>query len=156
MLERYKKQFNGEKKLAELIETTMPVRQKQIVQFGLKEDRFYMESALQYVIEWEDILKMDKLELSDLMHRAKTKANVIATAISDISPEKQKEFLVCCEREVMGRVKDALEYKGNITQNTILTARISLISLYRELINDGVLKQFTKDKSEMVKKFKSE
>ena len=149
MLERYKKMQDGVSKLAELLETTAPSKQKNIYEVGNKEDSLYMAQVLSVVLEWQDVLALPPSELAELLYIAK--APMIALAVLDCPQEIKDTFLKTCKREKMGQVKDLIEYPKTTNPSFMHSARMDLVKNYRELVNLKKIQQ-PKKNSEDVKK----
>jgi Mg/Co/Ni transporter MgtE len=147
MLERYKKFENGYIKLAELVETSLPAKQKKILEVSLAEDFLYTEKVLSVMLVWDDILALPDLELSEILHKAKPAS--IAVSILNLGDDIRKRVLVACQHEKMGKVKELFEYPPKTTEAMIVSSRLDLVAKYRECIKENKLPQKTKDPSKV-------
>ncbi len=133
---RYKQNPDGFRKLVELLETTPPSRRQRMIDAGLAEDSRYTNQALQYVMEFRDIIGLPDSELAEVL--ARSPARIVAYAICGLEEAQRSRFLKCVPVKLMGEVKDFLDVKALPTD--VSGARIKLISIARELERIGLVK----------------
>jgi len=150
MLERYKKMQDGVSKLASLLENSAPSKQQNILKVGIAEDRMYINQVLAAFLDWDDVLALKDEELCELLYIAKP--NTIAMALLEQPANIVERFLKICKREIMGKVKDALEFPRTKNASFITTARIELVANYRTLIDTKKLTQPRKNPEDVKKK----
>jgi Mg/Co/Ni transporter MgtE len=150
MLERYKKMQDGVAKLAALLESSALSKQKNIIKIGINEDPIYINNVLSIYIEWDDVMALRDSALCELLHIAKP--GTIAIALQEQPQEVIERFLKACKREVMGKIKDALEFPRTKSPAFIITARMELVCNYRTLVDTKKLPQPQKKYEDVKKK----
>jgi flagellar motor switch protein FliG len=133
---RYKQSPDGFRKLVELLESTPPSRRQKMIDAGLAEDSRYTQQALQYVMEFGDILNLPDSELAEVL--GCTPARIVAYAIQGLDENHRKRFLKCLSPKHMTEVKDYLEAKAS--PRDIAGAQVKLITVARDLERRGILK----------------
>ena len=63
---RFKRSPEGFRKLVELLESTPPSRRQKMIDVGMEEDAEYTNRALQYVMNFDDIIKLPDTELAEV------------------------------------------------------------------------------------------
>lgn len=133
---RYKRDSGGFRKLVELLETTPSVRRQKMIDIGMEEDPDYTQQAMEYMMNFHDVLKMEDMELAEIM--AKAPPRMIAYAILEQPQDVQERFLRCSKPHVASEVKDYLGVK--VTAREIGGAQLKLVSTARELEKAGKIK----------------
>jgi flagellar motor switch protein FliG len=133
---RFKRDQDGFRKLVELLESTPASRRQKMIDVGMEEDAEYTQKALQFVMDFHDIIDLPDLELAEVC--AKAPARMIAYAISPLSTEIRERFLRACKPKVFAEVRDMLEVK--IGQREIGGAQLKVIESARELERAGYVK----------------
>lgn len=133
---RYKQSPEGFRKLVELLETTPMSRRQKMIDAGLAEDSRYTHEALQYVMEFKDIVGLPDSELAEVL--ARCPARIVAYALSGLDESHRDRFLKCVPPKLMGEVKDFLDI--NPSTFDISGARVKLISIARECERRGLVK----------------
>lgn len=134
---RFKKDPDGFRKLVELLETTPVERRKKMIDVGMREDPEYTEKALQYVLTFEDILNLDKLEVADLMSVAPPK--LMGAALRHASPEIQEKFLTNAKPHIASQTQELFEVE--IPLRDIGGAQLRIIEVARSLEKKGLIKK---------------
>jgi flagellar motor switch protein FliG len=133
---RYKQSPDGFRKLVELLETTPMSRRQKMIDAGLAEDSRYTHQALQYVMEFKDIVGLPDSELAEVLARAP--GRIVAYALSGLDESDRSRFLKCTPPKLMGEVKDFLD--ANPISTDISGARYKLITIARDLERKGLVK----------------
>jgi flagellar motor switch protein FliG len=133
---RYKQSPEGFRKLVELLETTPMSRRQKMIDAGLAEDSRYTNQALQYVMEFKDILGLPDSELAEVL--ARSPGRIVAYALSGLEQTHRDRFLKCVPPKLMSEVKDFLDARPLPTD--ISGARYKLITVARELERVGLVK----------------
>jgi flagellar motor switch protein FliG len=133
---RYKQSPDGFRKLVELLETTPMSRRQKMIDAGLAEDSRYTHQALQYVMEFKDIIGLPDSELAEVLARAP--GRIVAYALSGLEESHRDRFLKCTPPKLLGEVKDFLDV--NLSAFDISGARVKLISIARECERRGLVK----------------
>src|SRR4051794_15254659 len=104
---RFKRDANGFRKLVELLESTPQVRRQKMIDVGMQEDPAYTERAMQYMITFEDILKLPDMELADVI--AGVPPRMVAYSISLMSDDIKNKFLKLSHPRSAAEIKDLLQ-----------------------------------------------
>ena len=107
-----------------------------MIDVGMQEDAEYTNRALQYVMNFEDILALPDSELAEVC--AKAPAKMIAYSIRDLADDVKKRFVASCARENMAEVRDTLEVA--VGPREIAGAQLKLIQVTRELEGKGFVR----------------
>lgn len=134
---RFKRNPDGLRQLVELLEATPVARRQKMIDVGMQEDAEYTNQALQYLISFEDILKLPDLELADLINE--TPPRFTALAIHAASEEVKNRFLSRAQPKIMSEIKDMLE-SSKITHAQIGTGQLKMIEMTRKLEKRGMVK----------------
>ena len=132
---RFKKSKEGFRQLVELLETTPASRRQKMIDVGMKEDADYTLRALQYVMTFEDILKLGDMEIAELV--VKAPARTIAMAISPLDDIIKKRFLQNSKPPLMTEIRDYLAVKVGVTE--VGGAQLKMVQCARELEKAGKL-----------------
>ncbi|MGE4234298.1 MAG: FliG C-terminal domain-containing protein [Bacteriovoracia bacterium] len=130
---RYKKSADGFRQLVELLEAAPKAKRDKMIEVGMQEDPDYTYKALEFVIHWEDILKLNELELAELVSAAP--ANFLAHAFSAASNEIKDTVLRCAKPPKNGEIKDFFE--SEISKAQIGVAQLKIITIMRDLERKG-------------------
>ncbi len=133
---RFKKNPDGFRKIVELIETTPPSRRQKMIDVGMQEDPAYTEKILQYTLNFNDIVELSDLELSEVLAHAP--AMLIAYAIHKVDLPIQQRFLARSTPIAAAEIKEYLE-TPNITPIQIGAGQTKLIEVTRILERKGIL-----------------
>src|SRR5436305_9736278 len=76
---RFKRNPEGFRQLVELLESTPPSRRKKMIDVGMAEDPVYTQRAIEYMMTFEDVLKLPDMELAEVI--ATTPARMIAYSL---------------------------------------------------------------------------
>src|SRR5690348_9642457 len=123
---RFKKDPDGLRKLVELLEVTPPSRRQKMIDVGMQEDPDYTQKAMQYCIVWEDILKLNDMELAEVL--SETPARMTAYAIIGAAEEVKTRFLNKANPRAAAEIKEYVELPG-ITPVQIAGAQLKLIEV---------------------------
>lgn len=134
---RFKKSPDGLRQLVELIESTPLSRRQKMIDVGMQEDPNYTQRALSYVIVFEDILKLQDMELAELL--SETPGRFTGFAVYGQSEEVRNRFLSKAQPRMAVEIKEVFEMK-NITPGQIAGAQAKLIEITRKLEKRGILK----------------
>ena len=133
---RFKRSPDGFRKLVELLESTPLSRRQKMIDVGMQEDPEYTNKALQYVMNFDDIIKLPEPELAEVC--AKAPAKMIGYAIHALSEDEKKKFFSCCKRENVSEVRDSADV--NVGPREIGGAQLKLIQTARELEGQGFVR----------------
>lgn len=134
---RFKKQLDGLRQLVELLETTPIARRQNMIDVGMKEDPTYTQTALQYVLNFTDVLQLPDLELAELL--SEVPPRFIALAIHAAGEDVKNRFLSKCPNKSVGEVKELLGTSG-VSMSQIGSAQMKLIETTRRLEKKGLVK----------------
>jgi flagellar motor switch protein FliG len=134
---RFKRNPEGLRQLVELLESTPMSRRQKMIDVGMQEDAEYTKKALQYVLTFEDVLKLPDLELSEVL--AETPGQFTAFAIHKASEEVKNRFLAKAGPRVGAEIKEFLEMQ-NVTLAQIGGGQMKLIENTRKLEKKGLIK----------------
>ncbi len=134
---RFKKNPDGLRQLVELLETTPRSRRQKMIDVGMKEDPEYTQKALQYVFQFEDILQLPDLELSELL--SGVSPQLTAHAIFSTTPEIKARFMMRASPRIAADLKDFLD-NPNITPVQTSGGQLKMIEIARKLEKKGVIK----------------
>ena len=134
---RFKKNPDGLRALVELLESTPGSRRQKMIDVGQQEDPDYTHRALQFVLNFNDILALPDMELTEVL--SETPARFIAYAIYSASEEVKARFMAKAKPRVAGEVKEFLE-TPNVTAMQIGGGQMKLIETTRKLEKRGLIK----------------
>mgnify|MGYP000122488513 CR=1 FL=1 len=133
---RYKNSTSGFRSLVQLLETTPPIRRKKMIDAGMAEDASYTLRALEFVMEFKDLLGLPEEEMAEVI--SNTPAQIAAYALKDLNDQKKLEMILRCARPDHGsEIKIFMETE--VPKNQILGAQLKMISIARELEQKGRL-----------------
>jgi flagellar motor switch protein FliG len=101
---RFKRDHDGFRKLVELLESTAPSRRQKMIDVGMAEDAEYTKKALEYVMDFNDVLKLPDLELAEVC--AKARPEMIAYSLNGKEKTVIDRFLGCCPAKTAIQVRD--------------------------------------------------
>ena len=133
---RFKRDHDGFRKLVELLESTPVSRRQKMIDVGMEEDAGYTQKALQYILDFQDIIDLPEMELAEVC--AKAPPRMIAYAICQLTQDVQDRFLKVCKPKVLGEVRDQLEVQVGLRE--IGGAQIKVIESARELERAGYVR----------------
>jgi flagellar motor switch protein FliG len=134
---RFKRDQDGLRKLVELLEVTPQARRQKMIDVGMTEDPDYTQKALQYVITFEDILKLNDMELAEVI--SDTPGRMTAYAIYDQPEEVKNRFILKASPRIAADIKECVALPG-IGPAQIAGARLKLIEVTRKLEKRGAVK----------------
>jgi flagellar motor switch protein FliG len=132
---RFKRSSEGFRQLVELWESTPSDRRKKMIDIGMQEDPEFTKKAMECMMTFEDILKMNDMEIAELV--AKAPPRVVAYAIHGIDEAAQQRFLKNAKPQIMAQIRDGL--MANIGPREIGGARLSLVIAARGLEHAGFI-----------------
>lgn len=133
--ERYKKDPNGLRRLVELLETTPMKRRQELIDKGMAEDPDYTKAAVEFIITFQDILKLPDMELTELIAAMKPKN--VAFCIHKEKDEDKQRFLACVQKTRVLEVHSYLDMTPGPVE--IGGARKEAIEMARKLEASGLL-----------------
>jgi flagellar motor switch protein FliG len=133
---RFKKSPEGLRQLVQLWETTPLVKRQKMIDIGLKEDPDYTKQALNYVMTFDDIIKLNDLELAEVL--AGTPPVSVGYAIHSSAKEIKDRFLSKVVLNIGHQIKDVLERDG-IGPTLVEAGQIKLIETARKLERTNVI-----------------
>lgn len=134
---RFKRNPDGLRQLVELLESTPGARRQKMIDVGMEEDPEYTKKALEYVITFEDILKLPDLELAEVL--SETPARFSAFAIHAAAEDIKKRFMEKSSPRVSAEIKEFLE-TPNVTPVQIGGGQLKMIEVMRKLEKRGLVK----------------
>jgi len=133
---RYKREPEGFRRLVELLESTPKSRRQKMIDVGMTEDPDYTLKALEYVMTFEDILKLPDMELAEVLAKAPPK--MTGYAIHGMAAEILARFPKNAKPQVAAEIRDYVEVKvGPVEMGG---AQLKLITIARELEKRGHIK----------------
>ena len=133
---RFKRGPEGFRALVELWESTPVERRQRMIDIGREEDPHFTEKALQYLMTFDDILKMPDPELAEVI--ATAPGRIIAMAVRELPDETKKKFLQCSLPAAREEIKTYLEMKVGLRE--IGGAQLKLVEYARKLEKEGKIK----------------
>lgn len=133
---RYKTAPGGFRKLVELFESTPPERRKKMIDAGMAEDSAYTRKALQYLMDFDDVIKLPDMELAEVVNQ--TPARVLFYAISTLDAPNKDRFLSTALPKMRGELNNLLDEK--CSARDVSGARYKVVSIARELEKKGYVK----------------
>lgn len=136
-LTRFKRTPEGLRQLVQLWETTPLVRRQKIIELAKQEDPEYTKKALEYVITFEDILKLPDLELAEVL--AATPPQQTAYALHQTGNEVRDRIFSRVKLPLGHEIKEAL---ANSTPNPTLVegAQLKMVEVTRKLERTNVIR----------------
>lgn len=132
---RFKKAPGGFRALVELLETTPLVRRQKMIDVGMQEDREYTEKALQFCMNFEDVLELNESELAEVLSSAPPR--IVAFAIKYSDAEIQKRFMRCSKPPIASEIRDCLTQ--NIGKAETGGAQLKMVEYTRQLEKRGLI-----------------
>ncbi len=133
---RYKKDQHGFRKLVELLETTPLARRQKMIDAGMAEDPAYTETALRYLMKFEDLYELGPMEMAELVSRVPGKTT--GFAIVGLGEDIRKKFLSNMPHAALVDYKENEDVKPSAGDISI--ARSKLVLAARELERGGKIK----------------
>jgi flagellar motor switch protein FliG len=133
---RFKRSPEGFRKLVELLETTPIARRQKMIDVGMEEDAEYTKKALEYVMDFQDILNLPDMELAEVC--AKAPPRMLAYAISQSTADIKERFLRCSKPKVGSEIRDYMEVKIGLRE--IGGAQLKVVESARELERNGFVR----------------
>ncbi len=134
---RFKKNPDGLRQLVELLESTPSVRRQKMIDVGMQEDEDYTKKALEYMLTFEDVLKLSDMELAEVL--AQVPPQFTGYAIHAASQEIKDRFLSKATPRVAADIKEYLEMP-NATLTQIGGGQMKMIDATRKLEKKGIVK----------------
>ncbi len=133
---RFKKSPDGFRQLVELLESTPMSRRQKMIDVGMAEDADYTRRAMEYILTFEDVLKLPEGELAEVCNAAQ--GRTLAMAIAQQPKEVQDRFVRCCKPAKGVEVKDFLGSKIELRE--IGGAQLKLVEVTRSEERKGHVK----------------
>jgi flagellar motor switch protein FliG len=134
---RFKRNPEGLRQLVELLESTPTSRRQKMIDVGMQEDAEYTKKALQYLMTFEDVMKLPDMELSEVL--SETPARFSGLAIYKASDEIKARFLAKAQPRIASEIKEVLE-TPNVTISQIGGGQMKMIETTRKLEKRGLIK----------------
>ena len=134
---RFKKNPDGLRQLVELLESTPMSRRQRMIDVGMQEDPAYTEQALQFVMNFKDIIDLPDLELAEVL--AEAPARHIGLAIHGQTEEIVQRFLHKSQPRVAAEIREVLEI-DSISGSQKGSAQMKLIETARKLERKGLVR----------------
>ena len=134
---RFKRSPDGLRQLVELLECTPALRRQKMIEVGMQEDPAYTQKALEYVITFEDVVKLPDMELAEVL--AQTPPKFTALAIYSSAQEIKDRFLSKSTPRVAAEIKENLEM-SNIPASQVGGGQLKMIETTRKLEKRGLVK----------------
>jgi len=134
---RFKKNPEGFRQLVELLESTPMSRRQRMIEVGMEEDPKYTQRALEYVLTFDDVMKLPDLELAEVL--AETPGRFIGFAIHTQTEEVKNRFLSKAQPRIAADIREALEM-NNVPLSQVGGAQMKLIETTRKLEKRGYVK----------------
>ena len=133
---RFKRDQDGFRKLVELLESTPLSRRQKMVEVGMEEDAEFTQKALEYVMSFEDVIRLPDLELAEVCSKAP--ARMLAYALGPQPSEVKDRFLRCSPPRIAAEVRDFLDVK--VGPREVSGAEIKVIETAREMERKGFVR----------------
>lgn len=126
---RFKRNPGGFRQLVELLETTPQQRRLRMIEVGMAEDRDFTERAMEYMMTFEDVMKLPDLELAEVVAKAPPK--IIACAIHRAPEDVRARFLRNSKPQIAAEIRSCLEMAIGVRE--IGGAQLKMIETARGL-----------------------
>lgn len=133
---RFKKSPDGFRQLVELLESTPMSRRQKMIDVGMAEDQDYTRRAMEYILTFEDVLKLPDSELAEVCNTAQ--GRTLAMAIAQLPKEIQERFVRCCKPPKGAEVRDFLGTPPQLRE--IGGAQLKLVEVTRSEERKGHVK----------------
>ena len=133
---RFKRDQDGFRKLVELLESTPVSRRQKMIDVGMEEDPDFTRKALEYVMNFDDIVRLPDLELAEVC--AKAPSRMLAYALNQQPQDVRDRFLRCSPPVIAADVRDHLDAK--MGPREIAGAEIKVVETARELERQGFVR----------------
>ncbi|MCM2323323.1 MAG: hypothetical protein NDJ90_08680 [Oligoflexia bacterium] len=133
---RFKRTPEGFRALVELWETTPIVRRKRMIEIGMAEDPVFAQKALEFVMTFEDVMKLPDVELAEVM--ATTPPRTIAIALHGAPEDVQARFIRNAKPTIGAEVRDYIKVQAGPRE--IGGAQLKVVEKARELERRGLVK----------------
>ncbi len=134
---RFKRNPDGLRQLVELLEATPSSRRQKMIDVGMAEDPEYTKKALEFVITFEDILKLPDLELAEVI--SETPSRYAGYAIHFASEAVKNKFLEKSKPRLSAEIKEILE-TPQVTLIQVGAGQLKMIEITRKLEKRGIVK----------------
>lgn len=134
---RFKKSPDGLRQLVELLEVTPGSRRQKMIDVGMQEDPDYTQKALQFVLVFDDIIKLPDLELAEVL--SETPARFVGYAIHSAAEEVKNRFLMKANPRAAAEIKEVLETPA-VTPVQTGGGQLKMIETTRKLEKRGLVK----------------
>lgn len=135
---RFKREPDGLRHLVELLESTPASRRKRMIDVGMEEDPEYTQKALQYLLKFEDVMKLPDLEFTEVISEAPARFVAIATCRG--GEETKARILARSFPKNAAEIKEVWETSDKVTNSEIGGAQAKLIEVTRKLEKAGIVK----------------
>src|SRR3989338_2224978 len=133
---RYKRP-GGFRILVELLESTAAAKREKMIHVGMLEDPQFTQKALSLMITFEDILKLNDVELSEVM--AKAIPRISAAALWGLPKEVRTRFLQYSPPRVAIEIRDMYSTGIEFGPREVTGARLKMVEVARSLERAGIL-----------------
>lgn len=134
-ISRFKRMADGFRKLVELWETTPVSRRTKMIENAMIEDPHFTGEILEYVMNFEDILKMPDMELAEVISKAPPR--MTGYAISALGKDVKDRFIRCAIPKIRLEIRDFMDVQ--IGPREVGGAQLKLVSTARELERVGAI-----------------
>jgi flagellar motor switch protein FliG len=134
---RFKRSPDGLRNLVELLEVTPGSRRQKMIDVGMQEDPDYTQKALQYVLTFEDVIKLPDLELAEVLSQVPSRFT--AYAIHSAPEEVKTRFMSKSIPRVAAEIKEFMD-TPNVTPIQIGGGQMKMIEITRKLEKRGLIK----------------
>jgi flagellar motor switch protein FliG len=133
---RFKKNPEGLRQLVELWEGTPLVRRQKMIEVGMREDPKYTTLALQYMLVFDDVIKLSDLELTEVLSAAPP--TLIGYAVYHSSTEVKERFLAKVAPSLGQQIKEVLDGPP-IALSLVETGQMKVVEVIRKLEKANVI-----------------
>ncbi|HAR41468.1 MAG TPA: hypothetical protein DCS07_02360 [Bdellovibrionales bacterium] len=133
---RFKRNPDGFRNLVELLETTPQVRRQKMIDVGMQEDPDYTMKALEFTLNFTDIINLPEMELAELIAAAPPRTTGYAFLQA---PEAMKlRVLQVAPPRLRADLKDYLSV--TVGPREIGGAQLKMVEITRQLERKGLVK----------------
>ncbi len=132
---RFKKSPEGLRQLVELLESTPKERRTKMIEVGMTEDPEYTLRALEFILTFEDLLRLSELELVELVATAPPR--IVGLSISNQSDEIKAKFIRSCAAPRIVEVRNQSQAPASLRE--IGGAQLKMVEIARKLEKKGLL-----------------
>lgn len=119
--------------MVELLETTPQDRRQKMIDVGMQEDPDYTNRALEFMMTFEDVLKLPDMELAELT--AIAPGRIIAMAIHPLDSQVKERFVRCSKPPQAAEIRSYFESPVGLRESG--GAQLKLVQYARQLEKRG-------------------